>query len=84
MIKVSQKTKFDLKNEKKDRYILVCHIFFSTMSAQRSTYLPSFVCSKPIYGSCPRWNKIQAYQCGVPPTGRVQPIPRVLTESDTY
>lgn len=62
MIKVSQKTKFDLKNEKKDRYILVCHIFFSTMSAQRSTYLPSFVCSKPIYGSCPRWNKIQAYQ----------------------
>lgn len=21
---------------------------------------------------------------GVPPTGRVQPIPRVLTESDTY
>lgn len=62
LIKVSQKTKFDLKNEKKDRYILVCHIFFSTMSAQRSTYLPSFVCSEPIYGSCPSWNKIQAYQ----------------------
>lgn len=82
MIKVSQKTKFDLKNEKKDRYILVCHIFFSTMSAQRSTYLPSFVCSYmgPVLGG----TKSKHINSGVPPTGRVQPIPKVLTESDTY
>lgn len=82
MIKVSQKTKFDLKNEKKDRYILVCHIFFSTHRGA-PTYQVLSVVNRymgPVLGG----TKSKHINSGVPPTGRVQPIPRVLTESDTY
>lgn len=84
MIKVSQKTKFDLKNEKKDRYILVCHIFFLQCQHRGApTYQVLSVVNRymgPVLGG----TKSKHINSGVQPTGRVQPIPRVLTESDTY